>query len=126
MLDSRRLRIAAADRTVEAFVAPAGTDLHVFLRGRRYVLNTVNRLVQASAQEEDHGGLTAPMPGKIVALLVAPGAEVEKGAPLLVMEAMKMEHTLAAPARGKVREFLCKAGEQVLENAELVDFEKAE
>ncbi|MBL6751706.1 MAG: acetyl/propionyl/methylcrotonyl-CoA carboxylase subunit alpha [Nevskia sp.] len=126
MVDARRLRIAAADRTVEAFVEPVGADLHVFLRGQRHVITVVNRLAQASAVEEDHAGLCAPMPGKIVALLAAPGAEVEKGAPLLVMEAMKMEHTLCAPGRGKVREFLCKAGEQVLENAELVDFEKFE
>jgi 3-methylcrotonyl-CoA carboxylase alpha subunit len=63
------------------------------------------------------------MPGTIIALGVAAGADVEKGAPLLVMEAMKMEHTLRAPGPGRVVGFHCKVGDQVREGAELVNFE---
>ena len=54
-------------------------------------------------QGEHGGGSTAPMPGKIISIAVA-GDTVEKGQPLLVMEAMKMEHTISAPADGKVAE----------------------
>ena len=54
----------------------------------------------------------------------APPGVVAKGAPLLVMEAMKMEHTIAAPADGTLRGFLVAAGEQVAEGAALVEFEE--
>jgi len=65
------------------------------------------------------------MPGKIVALRVANGAEVKRGAPLLVLEAMKMEHTIAAPADGVVERLRYKVGDQVDEGAELVVFKPA-
>jgi 3-methylcrotonyl-CoA carboxylase alpha subunit len=63
------------------------------------------------------------MPGRVVAHLVPPGARVEKGAPLVVLEAMKMEHTLAAPATGIVKAYRYAVGEQVADGAELVEFE---
>jgi 3-methylcrotonyl-CoA carboxylase alpha subunit len=62
------------------------------------------------------------MPGKIVALLAAKGDAVEKGAPLLIMEAMKMEHTIAAPSKGIVEEMLYAVGDQVAEGAPLLSF----
>ncbi|MGL6159347.1 acetyl/propionyl/methylcrotonyl-CoA carboxylase subunit alpha [Microbulbifer sp.] len=67
-------------------------------------------------------GLDAPMNGTIVTLLVEPGAQVEKDQPLLVLEAMKMEHTLRAPAAGTVREFFCAEGELVDGGSLLIDF----
>ena len=63
------------------------------------------------------------MPGKILNLIASPGAVVRRGAPLLVMEAMKMEHTINAPAEGKVVSFRYAVGDQVSEGAELVEFE---
>jgi 3-methylcrotonyl-CoA carboxylase alpha subunit len=63
------------------------------------------------------------MPGKVVAHLVQAGARVEKGTPLVVLEAMKMEHTLVAPAAGIVQAFRYAPGEQVADGAELVAFE---
>ena len=63
------------------------------------------------------------MPGKVIALLAKPGAAVEKGAPLLVLEAMKMEHTISAPHAGTVKAFRFAAGDQVDEGVELVEFE---
>jgi 3-methylcrotonyl-CoA carboxylase alpha subunit len=65
------------------------------------------------------------MPGKIVSLLAAAGAEVKKGTPLLVMEAMKMEHTIAAPADGQVTAFLYRPGDQVAEGVALLEFAPA-
>uniref|UniRef100_UPI003571793F acetyl-CoA carboxylase biotin carboxyl carrier protein subunit n=1 Tax=Vogesella margarita TaxID=2984199 RepID=UPI003571793F len=67
--------------------------------------------------------LKAPMPGRVVALLAESGQTVAKGEPLLILEAMKMEHTIAAPADGKVLAFYFAAGEQVNDGDELVDFE---
>jgi 3-methylcrotonyl-CoA carboxylase alpha subunit len=67
--------------------------------------------------------LTAPMPGRVIAQLVAAGSTVVKGAPLLILEAMKMEHTICAPANGTLRGFRAAVGEQVREGVELIDFE---
>jgi 3-methylcrotonyl-CoA carboxylase alpha subunit len=66
------------------------------------------------------------MPGKIIALKVEAGAKVERGQALLVMEAMKMEHTIRAPADGVVEKIHYKVGEQVDEGIELIHFEAAE
>ncbi|GAB3279840.1 acetyl-CoA carboxylase biotin carboxylase subunit [Parahaliea aestuarii] len=69
------------------------------------------------------GGLTAPMNGTVVNLLVKAGSRVEAGQALLVMEAMKMEHTIRAPAAGTVEGFYFQPGELVDGGAELVNFE---
>ena len=66
------------------------------------------------------GRLTAPMPGKVVALLAKAGEAVKAGQALAVMEAMKMEHTIAAPRDGTVAELLYGVGDQVAEGAELL------
>ncbi|MDZ7782914.1 MAG: acetyl/propionyl/methylcrotonyl-CoA carboxylase subunit alpha [Halioglobus sp.] len=71
-------------------------------------------------------GLAAPMNGTIVTLLVEPGASVQSGAPLLVMEAMKMEYTIRAPGPGTVKAFHYNAGDLVDGGAELLDFEPGE
>ena len=63
------------------------------------------------------------MPGKVIAVNTHAGARVNIGTPLLVMEAMKMEHTIVAPADGVVAELLYGIGDQVAEGAELVRFE---
>jgi 3-methylcrotonyl-CoA carboxylase alpha subunit len=63
------------------------------------------------------------MPGKIIAIFVAAGDGVEKDAPLLILEAMKMEHTIRASARGRIARIFCRVGEQVGEGAELIEFE---
>ena len=69
--------------------------------------------------------MRSPLPGKIIDLKVKAGDKVSKGQPLLVLEAMKMEHTLAAPADGTVKTVRYAVGEQVAEGAELVEFEAA-
>jgi 3-methylcrotonyl-CoA carboxylase alpha subunit len=77
----------------------------------------------ALGQDTSGGRLTAPMPGKVTKVHVEAGAKVKKGAPLLVLEAMKMEHTIAAPADGTVSSLRFGEGDQVDEGAELVTFE---
>jgi len=119
------LRYGVGERHAEARVVAHGEQLHVFLQGRHATLQRIDPLAHAGEEQDAHGGLVAPMPGKIIALLAGVATEVEKGAPLLVMEAMKMEHTLCAPAKGKVQAYLCAVGEQVKEGVELVEFEPA-
>ena len=64
------------------------------------------------------------MPGKIIQILVAPGDRVKKGQPLAVLEAMKMEHTLAAPADSTVERVDVAAGDQVNDDTVVVRFAK--
>ncbi|MGH6981256.1 MAG: biotin/lipoyl-containing protein, partial [Stellaceae bacterium] len=72
------------------------------------------------------GRLTAPMPGKIVQVLAKAGEQVKRGQPILILEAMKMEHTIAAPADGTVDAVNFAAGELVEEGAALIAFTAAE
>ena len=60
------------------------------------------------------------MSGRIIAVNAKSGDPVQRGAPLIVMEAMKMEHTITAPSAGVVQQVLCRVGEQVKEGAELL------
>jgi 3-methylcrotonyl-CoA carboxylase alpha subunit len=117
-----RLRYSVGAHSGEATVVAERERLHVFTGAAHSLLRLHDPLAHAGEDEEAQGGLSAPMPGKIVALLAAAGASVAKGAPLLVMEAMKMEHTICAPAEGTVQAYLCQAGELVKEGAQLVDF----
>ena len=113
------------DSRVNAAVVITGERRHVFYRGVSWPLVLVNTLYVGGEGDDVEGGLRAPMPGKVVTLMAAPGAIVEKGAPLLVLEAMKMEHTITAPRKGKVVRFYVAAGDQVADGAELVEFEGA-
>ena len=99
-----------------------GNALHVFGTDR-HLRFTLHDPVAEAEDAGDHGGsLLAPMPGRVIALLVEPGTRVARGAPLLVMEAMKMEHTLQAPADGTVVGYRVRSGEQVGDGVVLVDF----
>ncbi|WP_321895197.1 acetyl/propionyl/methylcrotonyl-CoA carboxylase subunit alpha [Paraburkholderia heleia] len=102
-----------------------GDVFHVFCLGTAMAFEWQNLLAHAADAEHGEGRLTAPMPGKVIAVLVEPGAVVEKGAPLIVMEAMKMEHTIGAPAAGKVTEVLYGVGDQVADGAQLLVLEAA-
>ncbi|HEX9241793.1 MAG TPA: biotin/lipoyl-containing protein, partial [Anaeromyxobacter sp.] len=117
------LRARIGERRLHAAVVTAGERRHVFLEGRAWPFVRVDAS-RGSGRVDDGGGrLTAPMPGKIIALLAAPGTRVLPGAPLLVLEAMKMEHTIKAPRAGVVKAFHFEAGDQVSEGAELVELE---
>ncbi|MEY4376048.1 MAG: hypothetical protein RJB26_598, partial [Pseudomonadota bacterium] len=104
-----------------------GARRHVFHAGESVTVEHVDPLAEALAAaarnaQGGHAGLRAPMPGRVVALLVAAGEKVVAGAPLLVLEAMKMEHTLTAPKAGTVVGFRHAAGDQVQDGDELVEF----
>ncbi|RKQ70691.1 acetyl/propionyl/methylcrotonyl-CoA carboxylase subunit alpha [Oceanibaculum indicum] len=110
----------------EAVVARDGLDYWVLPGAgqpdRR--LSLIDPVLEAEAMAEGAGArFTAPMPGKIVQVLIEAGARVAKGAALIVMEAMKMEHTIAAPADGTVAELHYGTGDLVEEGAELLRFE---
>jgi 3-methylcrotonyl-CoA carboxylase alpha subunit len=121
--DGTRLSIRLDTETLSADVVRAGDELHVFMHGRHRILALFDAIGQSAGGDAVTGRLTAPMPGKVIAVAAARGARVERGAPLVVMEAMKMEHTIIAPANGVIGEVLAGVGDQVDEGAELVRFE---
>ena len=112
-------------RRLHATVVPFGDRRQVFFDARAWTIALVDTLEAGIDADEHAGGLKAPMPGKVIALIATAGTTVDKGAPLLVLEAMKMEHTITAPGKGVVKAFNYAAGDQVVEGAELVDFEPA-
>jgi 3-methylcrotonyl-CoA carboxylase alpha subunit len=107
-------------RRVTGRVFADGDVFHVFCLGEALAFEWQNLLAHAADAEHGEGRLTAPMPGKVIAVLVEAGTVVEKGTPLIVMEAMKMEHTIEAPAAGKVAEVLYGVGDQVADGAQLL------
>ena len=84
----------------------------------------IDLLEHAGETHEEGGRLTAPMPGKVVSFSVKAGDKVSKGQALAVMDAMKMEHTIASPTDGVVQELLYQPGDQVVEGAELLKLVK--
>jgi 3-methylcrotonyl-CoA carboxylase alpha subunit len=111
------------DEKVSAVWKRAGSEINLFAKEatRRFAL--VDPLHDADDAQVPGGRLVAPMPGRVISLLVEPGARVEANQPVIVLEAMKMEHTLRAPADGRVTAFKCAVGDFVQEGTELADFE---
>jgi 3-methylcrotonyl-CoA carboxylase alpha subunit len=115
-----------AGRRVNARAAVLAQELTLLFDGRRYRFGLAEQRGTQLQGESAGGRLTAPMPGRVLAVLVEPGARVRQGDPLLVLEAMKMEHTIAAPADGVVREVHFQAGQQVEEGARLMSLGSSE
>ena len=96
---------------------------HVFTSQGASRIRLINPLAHAEGAQDEKGGLTAPMPGKVVSFAVKVGDKVKAGQSLAVMEAMKMEHTIVAPKDGEVKELLYAPGDQIAEGAELLKLE---
>ncbi|MEZ4428800.1 MAG: biotin carboxylase N-terminal domain-containing protein [Nannocystaceae bacterium] len=119
--DGLRARVAIAGVHRDAHALAVGEALHLSLDGdaRRFY----EVLPRGAAPDEvaASGTIRAPTAGTVISVAVAPGAEVAQGAPLVVVEAMKIQSTLTAPARGRVAVVAVKAGEQVAAGATLVE-----
>ena len=140
--NNRRFRITVEGKSVVAAGELNGNDLYADIDGHRrrvvvvphdgqFTLFSEKGAMQFSMRQPDYGeddagsgpgAFAAPMSGIVVKLLVEAGVEVEKGQPVIIMEAMKMEHTLCAPFDGSVVEFFFQAGDQVGGGAELLEF----
>jgi 3-methylcrotonyl-CoA carboxylase alpha subunit len=121
-VDHSEVSLMMEGQCISGRVIPVDDRFHVFWQGRHRVISWSDPIAHAGESEAEGGRLTAPMPGKIVQLMVAEGASVEKGTPLLIMEAMKMEHTISAPANGTVEALNYAVGDQVAEGAQLLSF----
>jgi 3-methylcrotonyl-CoA carboxylase alpha subunit len=109
----------AGQRLAARVYADGETD-HVFAAAGATQIVNIDLLAHAGETHDEGGRLTAPMPGKVLHFNVKPGDSVHAGQVLAVMEAMKMEHAIAAPADGVVAELLYAPGDQVPEGAELL------
>jgi 3-methylcrotonyl-CoA carboxylase alpha subunit len=114
------LLIALDGQRARLQVYRLGEQVHVFGAGGATQITVIDLLAHAGVAQHEAGRLTAPMPGKVVSFAVQAGDKVSRGQALAVMEAMKMEHTIAAPADGVVAEILYAPGDQVQEGAELL------
>ncbi|MFZ3139373.1 acetyl/propionyl/methylcrotonyl-CoA carboxylase subunit alpha [Polaromonas sp.] len=112
--------IQFAGQRLTAAVYTQGEVDHVFTARGATQITAIDLLAHAGESHAEGGRLTAPMPGKILSFSVKAGDKVSKGQPLAVMEAMKMEHTIAAPADGVVEELMYAPGDQVTEGSELL------
>ena len=115
-----RVTLDLGDRVLKASVVGKEGAVTVFLKGATYRFGLPDQLAGEAEAAAADDRLVAPLPGRVTALKVEAGAVVAKGAPLLVVEAMKMEHTLVAPRDGVVETVTCAEGDQVEEGSALV------
>jgi 3-methylcrotonyl-CoA carboxylase alpha subunit len=118
-----------APRESEALRRPKairqGRTLYLQWNGELQAVTAFDPIAEVEASHQHQGGLTAPMNGSIVRVLIEPGQQVEAGATLVVLEAMKMEHSIRAQQAGVVKGLFCAEGDMVNEGAVLLEMEDA-
>jgi 3-methylcrotonyl-CoA carboxylase alpha subunit len=112
--------LEAAAGPASGRVARTGTDVYAIEGGRAVRVALVDQLARAADDADGAAAIKAPMHGKVIAVDVAPGDVVEKGARLAVVEAMKMEHAITAPRDGTVEAVFVSEGAQVDQGAPVV------
>jgi 3-methylcrotonyl-CoA carboxylase alpha subunit len=121
-LDATLLDLELGPERQRVAVLATGATLRLFLAGAAWTVTHIDPFLATDAAAHADHELRAPMPGRVISLLAPAGTTVSRGAPLLVLEAMKMEHTVVAPCAGLVEAFNVAVGEQVAEGVELVRF----
>ena len=99
-----------------------GSEVWFSLDGEIWNVDVAEKGGRARARHRDHS-MSAPMPGIVLKILVAVGQQVARGTPLLILEAMKMEHQVLAPRDGTVAAINCAEGELVQPGVDLVEIE---
>ena len=110
-------------RQLQARVARHGQSIALLFAGVRWQLLLHDPRAEALQGAAEGGGLGAPMPGSVIDIRVAVGDEVARGDPLVVVEAMKMEHTITAPADGRVAAIHFLVGDQVQDGEAILSLE---
>jgi 3-methylcrotonyl-CoA carboxylase alpha subunit len=114
------LTVAGAPPAREAITVADAEVVYVLHRGRQHKVALRDTILDEAGDEERSGLVRAPMHGKVLAVLVEQDARVARGQRLVIIEAMKMEHTLAAPIDGVVVEIAASLNAQVAEGAKLI------
>ena len=121
--DSRPNRIIIKKGNIQkvAFCAKVGDKWWIHLDGNVSIIEVIEPGISDSGNNE--GAFTAPMPGKVLEVLIPEGAKVSEGQPLMVLEAMKMEHRILADKQGTVTAIHFSQGDQVDAGSVLLDLE---
>ena len=123
-LGDGRFRVGDGEQQRIAYAAVDGDRTWIFLNGRTYVLEPPSqRRARRGGHHDDEAALSSPMPASVVRVNVEPGQTVARGDVLIVLEAMKMELSIAAPRDGRVKAVACRAGELVQPGVQLVELE---
>ena len=126
--ESRQVRVSSRAATEITHLPKAirqGNTLYLEWNGELQAVTVFDPVAEAEASHQHQGGLTAPMNGSIVRVLVELGQRVEAGTTLIVLEAMKMEHSIRAPQAGVVKTLFCQEGELISEGSVLVELEES-
>jgi len=118
-LEYNLLSANLSGKRIDAQIIEYKKQLHILTHGKAVVLGFIDNDHQSTA-EDTSGSLTAPMPGTVITVHVNVGDKVSQNQPLLILEAMKMEHTISAPSAGIVSDILFQSGEMVDDGAELI------
>jgi 3-methylcrotonyl-CoA carboxylase alpha subunit len=118
-----QLDVTLADAAASVSAAWSGRDLELTTPRGHFKLHWIDPFAADIGEAAAASRIVAPMPGTVTRILAEAGADLPRGAPLLVLEAMKMEHTLRAPGDGRLISLKCAVGDFVQEGTELADFE---
>jgi 3-methylcrotonyl-CoA carboxylase alpha subunit len=117
------LDLCLGDAPERVSVAWSGCDLDLTTPRGHLELHLIDPFAGEAGEAAAASRIVAPMPGTVTRILAEPGVDLQRGAPLIVLEAMKMEHTLRAPADGRLQALKCAVGDVVQEGTELAEFE---
>ncbi len=123
--DGGTIDLCLGDAPERVTAAWSGRELDLTTPRGRIALHWVDPFAAEIGEVAAASRIVAPMPGTVTRILAQPGTDLSRGTPLLVLEAMKMEHTLRAPADGHLKALKCAVGDFVQEGTELADFEPA-
>ncbi len=121
--DDGRFDLTLEGMKSHVFAVVEGHELYVRTRNGRFDLHWVDPFGGDDEEQVGEDKIVAPLPGTVVALLAEQGATLQKGAPILTLEVMKMEQTLRAPFAGVLKAIKCKVGDIVAEGVELAEIE---
>lgn len=115
--------LTIGQRQIRAYISADGDIRHVYVDGQTTTLTALDERTRRSRRSQSAGGLTAQMPGQVVEVLVEQGEQVSNGQTLVILEAMKMEIRVSAPADGTVKTIYVSQGDVVQRGEKLVEIE---
>lgn len=119
-----QVNVRLDERNERAEVIRDNTTLYVMSGGHtERFIELTDDISRYQNQSLSHGGVVSPMPGQVIAVNVKIGAKVKAGDVLVVVEAMKMEHSITAPKDGTIKRMACAVGDRVEEGVDLVEFD---
>ncbi len=123
MSSANHIQLKMNGRSVSGVVAKSGDQIMLHYQGRNHHLKLVDRRFQEPAGDRHSGAVRAPMPGLVISVTVEAGQKVSADTPLLIVEAMKMEHQIIAPKAGVVKQLNYAVGDQVTDDDVLLVIE---